>query len=1187
MELTSFCGHINSWVGGIHDAEITPTLFGAGWRLRGLYALHVQKVEAATLDEQGLPTTRMIDRGVTLVRPGERPVYYHHDVPAGRYETPTGDYASLSALLDEGGYRYEEKDGTRWTFDADGRLQERRDRNGNRTRYGYDARGRLIRVTDPVGLSTLLRYRSGYLWQVEDPAGRVSEFERDGRGRLVGVRYPDGSRESYEYDSRDLLVVRQDERTQRTAYEYDRHGHVRRVVLADGSAREFRARSAAGLYEPGSGTLERPVPGVLQGAAQVGAERRDARGFGKARRLDSHSTEVWMQDALGRVSLHERDADSNALRTTRVNGSVVERRFDGNGNVLSAREAFNGATTRYTYDVYSLLTSVTNPRGNVTRYERDGSGNVTRMTDAAGHVSTYQYDSRGLVTEERTPNGLVRTYTYNVQGLIERVVETPPSGSPGSARTTRLEYHASGQPSRLVMPDGVELRMDYDERNRLLRVRDSLGRAREFTYDAYGNAVRTETRSAAGIPAHWMRAVYDARNRLVEEGYPHVGDAESVYRYALDAESNLVGTTDPRGAESRSAYDPVNRMVRSVHRLGGVTEYGYDALDRLVRVQAPNGVVTEYAYDALGRRVEERSADRGRVRYTYDLANNVTSMTDARGVTSRYVYDRLERVTEVRYPNSHEGKDETVRYSYDGCTLGKGRLCGVQDESGSSAYHYDAWGNVVEHRRTELRVEYVSRYRYDAGDRVVRQELPSRRILEYGRDALRRVSGVRAEVGGAVREVVSALAYRADDLMEYCRYGNGLEDRRSYDLQGRLLRQEWSTSSGRSVHRREYGYDANGNVERLGVDGLSRRYGYDALDRLSSDGGVSPTAEYGYDANDNRLRRDLSDASLRSEYLYEGSSNRLDVVESIERTDASVVTVSSSRRMEYNDAGRLWRLYEDGVLLAEYVYNAAGQRTRKVVHDGESSTVTVFHYGLAGELQSETDGAGRSLRDYVWVNGQTVAQIDVVRGDNGSSRDKLLYLYPDHLMTSRAATDDTGQVVWTWDGGAFGAGAADTDPDGDGTETHVSLRFPGQYQDAESGWHYNWNRYYDPSLGRYIQSDPIGLQGGWNTYGYVSGNPLRYIDPFGLLPQCSIWRFLLGNCPKIGEDITIEDAAEEFREEMWEEWKNKPCNEIWDECKDRMGLPCYFTGTPCLLICETLKQKCEEGWDELCESIKG
>ena len=129
-------------------------------------------------------------------------------------------------------------------------------------------------MTDPVGLETRLRYRNGYLWQVEDPAGRVSAFERDGRGRLVGVRYPDGSREGYAYDERHLLVAREDERGSRTLYTYGDYGRMEKVQLPDGSERMFRDRSQVGLYEPGSGSLQSPVEGILQSAAYGRARAR-------------------------------------------------------------------------------------------------------------------------------------------------------------------------------------------------------------------------------------------------------------------------------------------------------------------------------------------------------------------------------------------------------------------------------------------------------------------------------------------------------------------------------------------------------------------------------------------------------------------------------------------------------------------------------------------------------------------------------------------------------------------------------------------------------------------------------------------------------------------------------------------------------------------------------------------------
>ncbi len=199
------------------------------------------------------------------------------------------------------------------------------------------------------------------------------------------------------------------------------------------------------------------------------------------------------------------------------------------------------------------------------------------------------------------------------------------------------------------------------------------------------------------------------------------------------------------------------------------------------------------------------------------------------------------------------------------------------------------------------------------------------------------------------------------------------------------------------------------------------------------------------------------------------------------------------RTFQYNQRGRLWKLFGNGQLKAQYTYNASGQRTRKTLADG---TETVYHYDSQGRLIAETS---QPLRDYIWADDRPVAQIETHRDAAGKlHNDNIIYLFSDHLNTPRVGMNPNGNIIWRNDSVGFGEQAANDDPDGDGSATVVNLRFPGQYFDGESGLHYNWNRYYDPETGRYITSDPIGLDGGINTFGYVGGNPGNAFDLVGL-----------------------------------------------------------------------------------------
>jgi RHS repeat-associated protein len=183
-----------------------------------------------------------------------------------------------------------------------------------------------------------------------------------------------------------------------------------------------------------------------------------------------------------------------------------------------------------------------------------------------------------------------------------------------------------------------------------------------------------------------------------------------------------------------------------------------------------------------------------------------------------------------------------------------------------------------------------------------------------------------------------------------------------------------------------------------------------------------------------------------------------------------------------------------------YIYNAMGQ----LIHKSGNGGNTLLMYDEAGHILGEYSSTGVLVQETIWLGDTPVATLR----PNGSSV-TIYYVHADHLGTPRKVTrpSDNG-LMWRWDPDTFGSVAPNQNPSKLGTFVY-NLRFPGQYSLNESGLYYNYYRTYDPQMGRYIESDPIGLRGGINPYAYVNGNPVSLTDPLGLCrdrPQCKALR---------------------------------------------------------------------------------
>jgi RHS repeat-associated protein len=468
---------------------------------------------------------------------------------------------------------------------------------------------------------------------------------------------------------------------------------------------------------------------------------------------------------------------------------------------------------------------------------------------------------------------------------------------------------------------------------------------------------------------------------------------------------------------------------------------------------------------------------------------------DAAGATTNYTYDALDRVLTTTYPAD---APENVTYAYDqaGHGFGVGRLTSVTDAVGSLSRTYDERGNLLTESRVHGGVTLLTSTTYDAASRIASITYPSGAKASYARDAMGRITAVTMTAKtGSAQAVASAIGYQPFGPVSGFTFANGIAESRSFDLDYRLTNLT-GTGSG-TVQNLTYGYNAADNVLSIADavhSGNSQTLGYDTLDRLTSATGAYGSLAYSYDSVGNRLTQQAGATSTT--YTYTAQSNRLTQIRTgsalqvLSYTPAGNITtfanVPNTRPaigIAYNQANRLATVLSGGQQTMQYTYDAFGQRLVKV---GTLTATTLSQYDQGGHLLEQTDGSGSPQVDYVYLGDRPVATFQPSNG-------KLYFLHDDRLGTPQAATDSSQSVAWSANYEPFGT----TSP---GVNAIAQdLRLPGQEFEVETGWNHNGFRDYAPALGRYLESDPIGLAGGLNTYRYAGANPMRLTDRSGLL----------------------------------------------------------------------------------------
>ncbi len=1019
------------------------------------------------------------------------------------------------------------------TYNAVGQLTKITTASGQVTTLTY-VDDVLTTVTGPFGHTLTLSYENDKIAKVESDAGEVS-YLYDADGKLATVIGVDGGETTYSYADGQLVSITDPAGTVIASYSYDADGRVIATEGANGSnAKDFSYASSGVASTDRQGQLtdtyefavsrgEMKVTSISDSDGEIETREYDANGYPSKVIAKNGSVTTTTYNSRGLMVSRTSSAGTDDARTTLTEwhpdynkptkqiepGKATFSEYNDKGLLVSRVEgtvdpaarslAARGASelsllsrtqlrqdtsrkTSFEYTDKGQSKGTTAPNGATTEYDYDESGNRTSTKNALGQESkVLEFDAAGRALKTQDASGSISETTYDKAG---RTLTTSRDG-----QTTTYEYDTAGRQTKVNYPDGSTSSSEYDAAGNLVKRIDHEGNTTASTYDSSGNQLSNQITDASGTVLLSSSSEYNAKNQLVRSL-----DADgNATQYAYDSDGNQVKVTDAKGNVTQNEYDSQNRLTKSIDALGGETLYAYDINGNRTKVTAPNGAVTEFTYDNFNQLTAEISADRGTTEYEYDISGSQSVVANANGDTKRISYDLLGRKVGETWDNN---PDLTVTYTYDSCDNGVGKLCTVTDNTGSMSYAYNEDGQVIEKASTIDGVTLAKLYSYDEQDKLSTETLPSGRVISYSYDVDKLTS---ISLDGET--LISDVAYNAANQLTGWTWSDGTVYSKTYDDVGRLKTFPLADTTRTLI------YDELGNITGWNDSGKDeyKRFSYDELNRLTRFNENQPATEldedgnevaitealqkqvFEYDANGNRLALTdgVADTQIKTIYDILEESNRLSSVgeTTYQYDDNGNIINDGEHDYRYDARNRLTQVDSDH----QYFYNASNMRVKK------TSNGNTTLYGWDNDrIYAEYDESGNAIQETVYFGSTPIALLK----DNSVYR-----IFADQIDTPRVIANQDNEALWSWESKPFGETVPNEDANNDGLSLSYNLRFPGQYYDEETEKHYNFNRDYNPATGRYVQSDPIGLDGGMNGYRYASLSPNSMFDSKGLLTE--------------------------------------------------------------------------------------